>query len=207
MIGGSAPWDRVRDDWLRSGLKHQRLRAVLQREREAALARYVHDAFARYGVRYVSQGGPVSRKARAAAHNLLRVEALGGPKAFFRLVSRLQCEGDRITLVRELLDHVALKGARDLLMGTGLVRHSIALDPRVMGVLEAAGLLLKRPAGQEQYDVVERLLLERVCRPLGWEGIELDRTLYQRREMVEGGLRRARPSIPAQRASVSTSRT
>lgn len=190
VIGRSRPWEKMNDAWNGSGLEYAVIPPVLDAGGINAVAELIQQRFAEGGVRYVGSGAAPSAKARACARNLVRVRALGGPTRFAEIVENIHDDHERIELARALLAMVAEKGARDLLMGLGLLRNSIALDARVMRVLREAKLTdeEKAPSDRATYAALEREVIAEIAAPLNIEPVVVDRTLYQRTDEVIAAL-------------------
>jgi hypothetical protein len=190
VIGRSKPWDTIKASWRGSGLEYADASLVVAAGRVADIAALLQHHFAKAGVRYAGKGRAPSRKAEACARNLVRLRALGGPTRFAEILAAIADENERAELTRALLAEVGPKGARDLLMGLGLHRNSIALDARVMSALRAAGVTTakKAPADRKAYQLLERQLIDEVATPLGVEPIVVDRTLYWRSKEVLAAL-------------------
>lgn len=194
VIGRSNPWDVMKASWKGSGLEYDEVSRAVGAGRVAEVASLLQHHFAKAGVRYAGTKADPSRKASACARNLVRLRALGGPTRFAEILASIDAENERVELTRALLSEVGPKGARDLLMGLGLHRNSIALDARVMGALRAARVteLKKAPSDREAYNALERMLIDEVAGPLKLEPIVVDRTLYWRNKEVIAALAEAR---------------
>jgi hypothetical protein len=71
------------------------------------------------------------------------------------------------------------KGARDTLIKLRLAKNCLALDGRIIGLLEEVGVHVKRVSLNRNYEKIETALVEKVARPLGLSGRQLDRILFQ----------------------------
>jgi hypothetical protein len=189
VIGRSAPWDAAQALWPQSGITWPALTALPPGTNVSEVAGRVQRYFAGARIRYAGSGDKLSAKATAVATNFIRVRALGGPRDVFRAFAAVSDDAERIRLVQSLLGQVGMKGARDLLMENGLLREGIALDDRVESILFAAGVIPTKSIDPRDYETVEAAVLEHVARPLGWDGVELDRTMYQQRDGVLAALR------------------
>lgn len=192
VIGSSMPWEKAVPSWGQSGITWHdlsQLPGAVSVDRVASLAQRF---MVRFGVRYAGRGETPSRKATAVARNYLRVRAFGGPKAVMHAFAAVPSDEERIALVRNLLEQFGPKGARDFLMGAGMLRDRIAIDDRVESVLYAAGLIPTRSVAGCDYLEVEQAILDHVARPLGLEGVAVDRTMYQRRDAVLDRIRLVR---------------
>jgi hypothetical protein len=165
---------------------------------DAAARKRIHSVLRRIGARYASAEIAKCRKTAALAHNLRVLRHTnGGPHGFLKRLAQLTGPSQdrrRIKYLMKCLWYIRSKGSRDLLMELGLVRDAIALDVRVMNVLQGVGLAI--PVKQVQsnpsvYDEVEAAVLTGICVPLGLLGIEFDRMLYQNYDAIMKGLDRS----------------
>ncbi len=186
VIGRSEPWERLAPRLAEKGITYGRLVSELENSPTTEIASRFHRAFSDAGVRYVGRSADGSGKATACARNFRRVRAFGGPREFVAVVSRIVGDDERIEFVIDVLSHVNLKGARDLLMELGMHRNSIALDARVMSVLRAAGLSESEsaPSKAEVYREIEMAIISNVADPFGLEPVVVDRTMYQRQKEI-----------------------
>ncbi len=197
-IGSSRPWDKMKASWIGSGLEYAAILAVIDTGGTEAVASLIQQRFSNAGVRYAGGGAAPSAKALACASNLVRIRALGGPTRFAEIIANIKEDRERIELTRALLAMVAEKGARDLLMGFGLLRNSIAFDARVMSVLREAKLTdeEKAPSNRATYAALEREIIAEIATPLNIEPVVVDRTLYQRTAEVIAALAGQRSKGP-----------
>lgn len=188
VIGKSAPWEKAQTDWEQSDLTWTRLVALDAKTPAGDIAGRVQKFFSAAGIRYAGKGDELSKKARGVAQNFIRVRAFGGPRAVFAAFAAVEADTERIALVQALLSQVGPKGSRDLLMNVGLLREAIAIDDRVESILFAARVIPAKSVEGRDYATVEASVLENVARPLGWEGVELDRTMYQQWKSIRKAL-------------------
>jgi hypothetical protein len=64
----------------------------------------------------------------------------------------------------------------------------MALDARILGLLEKVGVKLKRGSLDREYERIEEELIEKVAKPLNISGARLDRVLFQYNKQVVGGI-------------------
>lgn len=140
----------------------------------------IHEALREAGVRYASSALEECRKTAAATYNFDVLRSYGGPKSYFSKVAAIPDEHWRIAVVSDELSYVKNKGARDLLIGLGLVHRAIAFDSRLMKVLEHVGVQIPADlaANKPKYKALEQELLEKVCEASNITGGHLDRILF-----------------------------
>ncbi len=178
VVGASAPWVKLKQGWDagEDALDLSTLSALMSTDGEEMIEGRIAETFKKYGVRYHN------KKASSLAKNLAQLVQGDGPRAFIESVAKESDERVMQDRVAKAMSYIGRKGSRDMLMGLGLCRSAIALDVRIIGVLKAAGIVERAPKGKDEYHLVENALLKNVCGPLHWDGVELDRTLYQRYE-------------------------
>ena len=71
--------------------------------------------------------------------------------------------------------YYGMKGCRDILIELRLARNCMALDVRIYGILASTGVLV---SPDDVYRQVEIELVNKVAKPLGLSGGQLDRTLF-----------------------------
>lgn len=147
---------------------------------QKARQKEIHECLRKSGVRYVSADLQKCRKTPAATLNFELLQVYGGPLKYFQAVSKIPVEAWRIAVVGDELSYIKNKGARDLLIGLGLVQDAIAFDSRIMRVLELMGIDLPSDIAEHKikYKSLEREIIERVCVPCGISGGFLDRILF-----------------------------
>lgn len=184
VVGGSASQPRLAaSEAAQRELRFERLRAL----DDAGRRRAIHAVLRAHGVRYAAAEITRCRKTSALARNLEFLAGVaGGPKGYLERIAALP--GDELRAARASVDlaYVKLKGARDLLAELGVVTDVIALDSRLLGILEAVGV--HPPAdvqiSPKSYAVLQRELIEGVARPEGITGVQLDRILYRNYESI-----------------------
>ncbi len=150
-----------------------RLKAIHRRLREA-------------GVRYASGDITKCKKTTAAAYDFEVLASYGGPKEYFSKVASVPVEAWRIAVVGDDLSYVKNKGARDLLIGLGLVQRAIAFDSRLIKVLKHVGAQLPPDLAMSKpkYKSLETELIEKVCAPCGISGGHFDRILFAKAKAI-----------------------
>ena len=146
---------------------------------ENEVKKSIHRVLREVGTRYVN------RKTEALTHNLKILKGFkAGPRGLLKRIAEFTGRNESKRKVRYLMkifQYVKSKGARDMLMGLGLVRDAIALDVRVQKVLEK--VCIKLPKGfasqPDIYDEIETDLISKLCKPLKISGIQFDRMIYQ----------------------------
>lgn len=149
---------------------------------QKARQKKIHECLRKSGVRYVSADFLRCRKTPAAALNFELLQVYGGPRKYFQAVSEIPVEAWRIAVVGDELSYIKNKGARDLLIGLGLVQNAIAFDLRVMGVLGFVGIDLPPDIAENKvkYKSLESEIIKKVCDPCGISGGYLDRILFDK---------------------------
>lgn len=146
----------------------------------AARLKSIHVRMRTAGVRYVTKSSEHCKKSRSAAYDFEIMAGHGGPNAYFKKLSEVPDEEWRVGILSEEFQYVRSKGARDLLIGLGLVKNAIALDSRLQTVLKNVGARVPTDlaTNRVRYKALERELLEGVCRPCSISGAHLDRILF-----------------------------
>jgi tetraacyldisaccharide-1-P 4'-kinase len=113
----------------------------------------------------------------AALHNFEAVARAGGPQRFFRKVASKRGTTAKI---RYLADHLKYKkkGCRDILIELRLASDCVALDQRIKNILKGVGVKISVSVNK-QYEQIEQQLIEKVAKPSGLTGGQLDRILFQ----------------------------
>ena len=153
-----------------------------------------------FGVRYASEDSRKCRKTHSLINNLLLMHSRGGPRAYVEHIAQVDSEYARVGLVSREMAYIKNKGARDWLIGLGLLRNALAFDVRLLNALKYLGADLpdKLQSNIALYRKVEAELIEKVCRPCDVTGAVLDRILFQRyNEIVPIAARRkkAKPRL------------
>lgn len=183
VVGSSAPAEKMIDELKGRKNWYEALIALKPAQRRKEIHKILHS----FGIRYVSEDSHECRKTHALLKNLALVESYGGPKAYLERISRNPDEHERISAIIYDMSYIKNKGARDFLIGVGLIENAIAFDIRIKNVLRACGAKLPDGLGSDKatYKALESELIEKVCVPCGVPGAVLDRVLYQKyREIV-----------------------
>jgi len=140
----------------------------------------IHDLLRKCGVRYVAQDIAKCKKSVAANYNFELLASCGGPRSYFQKIAEVDHEGWRIAAVADDLAYVKNKGARDLLIGLGLLQNAIAFDVRIKNILEHLGAILPNDiaVNRSKYKALESELLETICKPNEITGGHFDRILF-----------------------------
>ena len=188
VVGNAAPAERLqRDPDIARKVSIRRLKKC---HGDAALQKYLHEFLVGIGTRYVGKekGWEQDKKARAAVCNFRALMKAGSPKRFFERVAALPTEKERIQFLRnrETFQYYGKKGARDTLIELGLAKQCLALDARILGLLERVGVEIKKGSLGRNYERIEEELIEKVAKPLGISGARLDRVLFQYNNQIVG---------------------
>jgi hypothetical protein len=141
----------------------------------------IHSLLRQAGVRYAATDINMCKKSEAAHYNFMILTSYGGPKSYFRQVATISHEAWRIAAVADDLAYLKNKGARDLLIGLGLIERAIAFDTRLVGILRHLGANLPNDlvSSKPKYKALETELIERVCKPKEITGGHFDRILFR----------------------------
>jgi hypothetical protein len=190
VVGSAAPAEQLQRD--PNMTRQVAIRRLKKCHGDAALQKYLHECLVKIGTRYVSKkkGWEKDRKARAAVHNFRALMKAGGPRKFFKRVAALPRERERIQFLsnRETFQYYGKKGARDTLIELGLAKECLALDARIVGLLEKVGVKIKKGSLDRDYERIEGELIEKVAKPLSISGARLDRVLFQYNNQIVGAI-------------------
>lgn len=183
VVGRAAPAERLKDEEMQQALDF----ATLSSMPPAGAAKRIGKALAQIGTRMVPKEQPeASPKVIALAKNLTFLKTYpDGPGGFMRDVAKQPTSQERLRYVEKHLAYIRNKGARDFLTtGFGLVMDRIALDVRVMGVVNriVPGFPAKVPPAA--YEEIERYLIKNICLPLGIEPARLDQLLFRFQKQI-----------------------
>ncbi|MCX7096399.1 MAG: hypothetical protein NTV43_00660 [Methylococcales bacterium] len=184
VVGGSAPHVKVKELLSSQENWYGLLLNLSPKKRTTE----IHNILRSAGVRYVSENKGDCRKTDALVKNLALLESLEGPKIYLQRISKISDEAERVSAIIKDMSYIKNKGARDFLIGVGLIENAIAFDVRVKKVLELCGIELPNNLANNKsaYKELETELIDKVCRPLEVSGSVLDRILYQKNnEIVE----------------------
>ncbi len=140
----------------------------------------IHEMLYKSRVRYVTASPETCKKSNAASYNFELLQAYGGPKKYFGDLAKVPEESWRVGIVSDEMQCIRSKGARDLLIGLGIVENAIALDSRLQKILSEAGVKLRNDlaVNRASYKLLESELLQKVCEPCGVTGAHFDRILF-----------------------------
>jgi hypothetical protein len=85
---------------------------------------------------------------------------------------------ERIKFLSQTLAFYKKKGCRDILIDLQLATDCLALDRRLNRILECVGAQVPRSLNKH-YEEIEMELIEKVAKPSGLSGGELDRAFFQ----------------------------
>jgi hypothetical protein len=151
-------------------LRLKKLPGRLRRQR-------IHGVLRAIGTRYVG-GKSQNPKVDAALHNFEAVDKAGGPKQFLKKIAAEKGTAARIKYIATHLKYYRKKGCRDILIELRLASDCIALDQRIKNILRGVGVKIRGPIDR-QYEQIEQQLLDKVAKPSGLTGGQLDRILFQ----------------------------
>jgi len=182
VVGRSEPAEKLeRDVRLKNEISYEELLRTDYNEEE--MRKKINRVLREVGTRYHN------KKTDALVNNFKMLSRfLGGPKDLLRRLSEYDgSEADKWRIEHMMrFKYIKSKGARDFLMELGLVRNAIALDTRIQDIFDKIGIQFPKEfvSNPQIYDEVERDILERICKPLGVTGVELDRMLYQNKDRI-----------------------
>lgn len=183
-VVGSAASGRALKSWLDAQGKNwcEGLTAMTPKSRLKA----IHRCFRQAGVRYAAEDITKCKKSIAASYNVEVLMSYGGPKKYFSNLASIPVEAWRIAVVGDDLSYVKNKGARDLLIGLGLVKRAIAFDTRLVSVLNHVGAQLPTDLAMSKpkYKALETELIENVCEPCDISGGHFDRILFAKANAI-----------------------
>ena len=176
VVGSAASGDAVKDALPDQNGWYAELVEMDSEQRLNAIHHLLRGA----GVRYAAEDIAKCRKAAAAAYNFSILAFYGGPKTYFKKVATIPHEAWRIAAVADDLAYIKNKGARDLLIGLGLVERAIAFDTRLIRILRHVGAQLPGDlaTNKPKYKALETELIEKVCEPSAITGGHFDRILF-----------------------------
>lgn len=147
----------------------------------------VHGILRTHSVRYVSERPSDCHKTRAVLRNLsFLVSVPGGPQGYLRQLAIEKDEDERARHLGKDLHYIKLKGSRDLMAELGLARNVVALDVRLLNLLRLAGVSISSRTQNHEptYRKLQDALLDKVARPAGVNGVQLDRILFNNYEEI-----------------------
>ena len=178
VVGSAASGDAVKEALPDRDTWYATLAAMDAKQRLREIHRLLREA----GVRYAAEDITKCKKSAAASYDFTVLASYGGPKIYFQKVAIIPYEAWRVAAVADDLSYVKNKGARDLLIGLGIVKRAIAFDTRLIGVLQHVGAQLPSDlaANKPKYKALETELIETVCEPSKITGGHFDRILFGR---------------------------
>jgi len=189
VVGKDSPVDKFwSDNKLRNEVSYDNLIKIKD---ENEITKKINHALRAVGTRYASDDISKCKKTKSLVHNLKVLKNIkGGPKGLLQRLSELSGRnGDKrkIKYLMKIMFFIKSKGARDFLMGQGLVRNAVAFDVRVITILRKK-VGIKIPGGYENdeklYDNIEKDVLSKICNPLGISGVQFDRMLFQNYDKI-----------------------
>lgn len=184
VVGGAKSGDQLAAE-LGDGLEAWYVK--LKATNLAARRREIHRRYQRAGVRYVTANASTCKKTNSAVYDFELLESYGGPRRYFANLSQVPVEAWRIGIVSDEMTYIRHKGARDLLIGLGLVEDAVAFDSRLQAVLKNLGAELPADlaTNRVKYKMLEQELIAKVCIPCGVTGGHLDRILFRKWKEIE----------------------
>jgi hypothetical protein len=184
VVGDSSAYDRlVASSQAQRELHFDHLERLGPEERRET----VHRVLRTYRVRYAAADPQKCRKTSALVRNLTFLSDFrGGPLGYLASLASIAEEESRVNRVAHDMCYIKHKGARDLLAELGLAVAVVALDTRLITILNRLGVSTAPDlqTNPQRYADFERELLSRVCAPLGITGVELDRILYRNYDAI-----------------------
>ncbi len=137
----------------------------------------IHQVLLAIGTRFVGKKTK-NHKIDAAVYNFNQLDKAGGPVRFFADVAAKGDTEGKVKYLSKTLKFYKKKGCRDTLIELRLADDCIALDQRLMNILERVGVKLQGSLNQN-YEDVERELTKRVAKRNKLSGGQLDRVLFR----------------------------
>ena len=177
-VGSSKPHEKfIKDEELKQEVSYE---SLLKLQSDYDIATKINHVLRVVGTRYARANPNKCLKSQALVHNLRQVSKKGGTVSFLNELSQFREDKERIQFVFNSFKFIKNKVARDLLMELGIIKDAIALDVRIRNIFDKLEILYpKKFSNAKVYDQVETDILFKVCKPLGINGVELDRMLYQ----------------------------
>ncbi|MGD0071589.1 MAG: hypothetical protein ABSB71_08535 [Candidatus Bathyarchaeia archaeon] len=185
VVGRSTPYQKLSTNpMLKNEISYENLSRVMD---QTDLEKKINHVLLAVGTRYASSDISKCLKTKALVYNFKALHsAYGDPQSFLKKIMELGDDQQRISFVIKSFMFIKNKGARDLLMELGIVEDSIAIDVRVQNVLKRFGIEV--PQGFQNnpklYGEIESGIIEKICKPLGLRGVELDRLIYQNYDAI-----------------------
>lgn len=187
VVGRAEPGERLQHD-AKIGRKIS-IKRLSKIHNDSELQKYLHKVFVNLGVRYVGRDWRTDKKAAAGVQNFRKLTGKeeGGPKQFFRKIAKYGKESERIEELKKSLKYYGDKGSRDTLIELRLAENCMALDARIYGVLEGVGV---KVSPDDIFGYVQNELIQKVAKPLGVSGGQLDRILFKNYLQILKALKR-----------------
>ena len=179
VVGNASPAEKLKENKYKQQIAYEKLKTIND---DNTISTIINKVLRAIGTRYASEDATKCKKIQALAYNLKILKSYShGIRGFFNYLGGITSERKRVEYVINHLKYIKNKGARDLLMELGLVRNAIALDVRVVKNIRHIGIDISEgyENNAKKYAEIEKDILEKVCMPLGLEGIQLDRLLFR----------------------------
>ena len=181
VVGASRPAKKLDEKpGLKEEINYHRLTALID-EHEDEVEDIIRKVLLNVGARFYRN------KARALTWNLrvLKMKE-GSPRLLLVKLSEMKEEMDRVRYLVKNFKYIKRKGARDLLIELGLAQNVIALDQRIINILEKLDINFDKKFVRKDdlYCEVEKELISKICKPLGLSGAQFDRMLYQNYDSI-----------------------
>jgi hypothetical protein len=180
VAGNAAPGDVLRTS---QAVREKLGFSQLKRLSPTARSKRIHIVLRAIGTRYVGKNSGKNKKVKAAIRNFQALLEAGGPRQFFERVNSFENIGEKMGFLSQNLSYYKKKGTRDTLIDLGLATNCIALDQRLMQILQCVRakvpLSIDKHYIDRHYEEIERELICRVATPCHLSGGELDHILFQ----------------------------
>lgn len=176
VVGRASPGDEFEKS---EKLKKETSYDILLNLTDEEIRERIHETLRLVNTRFVGDDAYKCAKTNALVYNFSILKNFpDGPMGLLGMLSKFQgSNGDKkkIDYLKNNFRYLKDKGARDFLMGLGLIENAIALDSRVKGILGKCGIKIEG----KTYDEIEMDVLDKICRPIGLSGIQFDRLIFQ----------------------------
>jgi hypothetical protein len=174
VAGNAAPgYVLLRSESARRILSFSRLKKLNPQRRR----KIIHQVLQAIGTRYVGKSAK-NKKTNAALHNFDALVDAGGPRQFFKTIASMKSVEAKIEVLSETFAFYKKKGCRDTLIELRLATDCMALDQRLRNITECVGAKVPKSI-DNNYEEIEKELIEKVAKPVGLSGGNLDRILFQ----------------------------
>jgi hypothetical protein len=191
VVGGVEGNDRF---WENNDLvKRISLNALKKTKTDKELSSTINSVLREAAIRYVSADIENCNKTKSLVHNYKFIEnQKGGLRGILLSLSAIKgkaAELERVSFFTDSKNFMYLKNksARDLLMGLGMNRNTLAIDIRIQNIFSLHGITLPDQKGlnnKQIYAETENEIIEKICRPLSIEPIIFDRILFQNYDSI-----------------------